>query len=100
MKIEIINKPMLCWDDNESEAIECHVLAKVTECDSIYPYKAISNENTYPEKWCRRSGWAAGMSGGYKHAKPLPEHQQQIELTLDEIADKFGVPVEQLKIKE
>ena len=45
MKIEIINKPMLCWDDNESEAIEYHVLAKVTECDSEYPYKAICNEN-------------------------------------------------------
>ena len=99
MKIEIINKPMLCWDDNESEAIEYHVLAKVTECNSIYPYKAISNENTYPEKgWPGRTeGWA-GV--GYKHAKPLPEHQQQVELTLDEIADKFGVFVEQLKIKK
>ena len=99
MKIEIINKPMLCWDDNESEAIEYHVLAKATECNSVYPYKAISNENTYPKKgvWER---WSGMGGGGYKHAKPLPEHQQQVELTLDEIADKFGVPVEQLKIKK
>ena len=33
----------------------------------------------------------------FKYAK---EPQQQIELTLDEIADKFGVSVEQLKIKK
>ena len=41
----------------------------------------------------------AGGCGGmvFKYAK---EPQQQIELTLDEIADKFGVSVEQLKIKK
>jgi hypothetical protein len=48
MKIEIINKPMLCWDDNEADAKEYHVLAKVTECDTKYPFKAICNENTFP----------------------------------------------------
>lgn len=36
-------------------------------------------------------------AAGFKYAK---EPQQQIELTLDEIADKFGVSVEQLKIKK
>ena len=46
MKVEIINKPMLCWDDNESKAEEGHVLAKVTECDTNYPFKVISNSNT------------------------------------------------------
>ena len=94
MKIEIINKPMLCWDDNESEAREHHVLAKVTECNSIYQYKVICNENTYPERKQAVTGicWV-----GFKYAKEL---QQQVELTLDEIADKFGVPVEQLKIKK
>jgi hypothetical protein len=41
-------------------------------------------------------GWWAG-SAVWKYAQ---EPQQQIELTLDEIADKFGIPVEQLKIKK
>ena len=48
MKIEIINKPMLCWDNDESEAREYHVLAKATECNTKYPYKVICNENTFP----------------------------------------------------
>jgi hypothetical protein len=99
MKVEIINKPMLCWDNNEENAREYHVLAKVTECSSNYPYKVIYNKNTCPE----HPEWAGGMGGGmvdgwgFKHAK---EPQQEIELTLDEIADKFGISVEQLKIKK
>lgn len=90
MKVEIINKPMLCWDENESKAREYHVLAKVTECHAMYPYKVIYNENS------PGPGRLAGMVE-FKHVKPLPE---TIELTLDEIADKFGIPVEQLKIKK
>lgn len=45
MKIEIINKPMLCWDDNETLAQEWHVLAKVIECVDDYRFKVIANEN-------------------------------------------------------
>ena len=41
--------------------------------------------------------WGAWGLSGFKYAK---EPQQQIELTLDEIADKFDVSVEQLKIKK
>jgi hypothetical protein len=97
MKVEIINKPMLCWDNNEESAREYHVLAKVTECDSNYHYKVICNKNTYPEhpEWAGRAG--GGVEGGFKHAK---KPQQEIELTLNEIADKFGIFVEQLKIKK
>ena len=41
-------------------------------------------------------GW--GPAGfGFRYAQ---EPQSQLELTLDEIADKFGVSVEQLKIKK
>ncbi|MFA5760122.1 MAG: hypothetical protein WC942_12335 [Clostridia bacterium] len=75
MKIEIINKAMLCWDDDESLAREYHVLAKVTECNTEYPFKVICNENTYPNnpEYEGRSGWGgrAGESG-FKNAKPLP----------------------------
>ena len=92
MKVEIINKPMLCWDDDETDAREYHVLAKVTECDTQYPYKIVCNENSPFQ-----DDLGVGSVVGFKHAKPLPE---TIELTLDEIADKFGISVEQLKIKE
>lgn len=94
MKIEIINKPMLCWDYNESEAKEYHVLAKVTECNTLYPYKVICNKNTYPqnpeyEGWQGRAG-----GGGFRNAKPLPE---TIELTVDEISKLLGKTVKIVK---
>lgn len=71
MKIEIINKPMLCWDNNESKAREYHVLAKVTECTSDYKYKAICNKNTYPDN-PEFAGWGRG-GWVFKNAKPLPQ---------------------------
>ena len=37
---------------------------------------------------------------GIWYFKYAQEPQQQIELTLDEIADKFGITVDQLKIKK
>ena len=39
------------------------------------------------------------MLKGY-FLKLLWERQQEVELTLDEIAEKFGIPVENLKIKK
>lgn len=42
-------------------------------------------------------GEVDGWGERFKYAQEL---QQQIELTLDEIADKFGISVEQLKIKK
>ena len=92
MKVEIINKPMLCWDDYETKAKEYHVLAKVTECDSKYPFKTIVNKNTYPEhpEW---EGWVDG-GGGFKNAKPLTE---TIELTVAEISKLLGKTVKIVK---
>jgi hypothetical protein len=91
MKIEIINKPMLCWDDNEADAREFHVLAKVTECDTKYLYKVICNENTHPnhpEYAGEPSLW------GFKNAKPLSE---TIELTVAEISKLLGKTVKVVK---
>lgn len=88
MKVEIINQPLLCWDDNESQAREYHVLAKVTECDTEYPYKVICNKNSYlsnPEKRIVGEAW-----GGFKNAKPLPT---TIELTVAEISKLLGKTV-------
>jgi len=83
MKVEIINKPMLCWDNDESQAKEYHVLAKVTECDSKYPYKVITNENS------PRGGGGGGV-GWFLHVKPLPK---SIELTVAEISKLLGKTV-------
>lgn len=91
MKIEIINKPMLCWDNDESEAREYHVLAKVTECDSEYPYKAICNENTFPGRW---TGPEEGEVEVFVNAKPIPE---TIELTVAEISKLLGKTVKIVK---
>lgn len=68
MKIEIINKPMLCWDNDEKNATEWHVLAKVTECDTIYLYKVISNKKTGEEEMGRNR---EGLGAMFKNAKPL-----------------------------
>ena len=89
MKVEIINKPMLCWDDDESEAREYHVLAKVTECNTLYPYKVICNKNTYLQN-PEYEGTVRPAEGGFKHAKPIPE---TIELTVTEISKLLGKTV-------
>lgn len=96
MKVEIINKPMLCWNDDEAGAREYHVLAKVTECNSNYPFKVIYNENTIlghseyagnPTKW---KGWGIN----FKNAKPLSE---TIELTIADISRILGKTVKIIK---
>ena len=90
MKVEIINKPMLCWDNDENVAKEYYVLAKVTECNTEYPYKVICNKNTYPQN-PENEGRNGGSCGcGYKHAKPLPE---TIELTVADISKLLGKTV-------
>jgi hypothetical protein len=92
MKIEIINKAMICWDDDESYAREYHVLAKVTECSSTYPYKVVCNENSYPENpECAGSGVKVD---GFKNAKPLPE---TIELTMAELNKLLGKNIKIIK---
>lgn len=87
MKIEIINEPMLCWDNDESQAREYHVLAKVTECNTNYPYKVICNKNTYPDNpdW---GEWGEVLR--FKNTKPLPE---TVELTVAEIPKLLGKTV-------
>lgn len=94
MRVEIINKPMLCWNNDENDARECHVLAKVTECAARYPYKVIYNKNTYPQNPEHKAGtWDEAESlglRGFKHAKPLPE---TIELTVADISKLLGKTV-------
>jgi hypothetical protein len=57
MKIEIINKPMLCWTHDEQNAAEYHVLAKITNSKSPFKYKAVDND---------------GYNIVFKHVKSLP----------------------------
>lgn len=61
-----------------------------TYCSDIQTLKDVEN---IPDEEEGREAWG----DRWKYAK---EPQQEIELTLDEIADKFGISVEQLKIKK
>ena len=83
---------MLCWDDDEADAREFHVLAKVTECDTKYPYKVIYNENAYPDHPELVELWKEG--GEFKNAKPLSE---TIELTVADISKLLGKTVKIVK---
>jgi hypothetical protein len=47
---------------------------------------------------CGRKGWY--LNGKYLTEKEFNARMNPVELTLDEIASKFGIPVSQLKIKK
>ena len=79
-----IMKPMLVWDDNESIAIERFIYVKNEP--SIYPWKGADGD---------QAGWWGW--GNWKNAKPIPEHK---EISMQEIADKFGINVKKLRIKK
>ena len=87
MKVKILNKLMLCWNEFEFQAKEYHVLAKVTECKSEFQYKVITIENTYRDNH-------SGILKSFKNAKPLPEY---VEMTVSEISKLLG---KQVKIIE
>ncbi|MFW6248206.1 MAG: hypothetical protein ACOC4J_00380 [Bacteroidota bacterium] len=76
-------REMLVWDDNESKSL---------------PKKVIfyNHGNKFP--WLVESESTSGIYIGYKHAKEI--EPQQVELTLEDIAEKFNVPVDKLKIKK
>ena len=61
MKVEIINRPMLCWDNEESGAEEYHVLAKVVEADSKYQFKVLHD-----------NGNVVGFKNAKEISKPKP----------------------------
>jgi hypothetical protein len=66
-----------------------------TYYSDIQTLKDVENISEEEQGW----GGLGGCWGGdcFKYAQ---EPQQQIELTLDEIADKFGISVNNLKIKK
>ena len=72
------------------KAKEYHVLAKITGCDTRFPYKVICNENSLPVcSWKK-----PGRQDGFKHVKPLPE---TVELTVEEISKLLGKNVKIIK---
>lgn len=84
---------MLVWDHNENDAQERIVIAKLPNTHFPYIAVSITEEDIFLE----------GKKHDpviFKHAKPIPEKEEAVELTLDQIAEKFGVKVEQLKIKK
>lgn len=68
MKIEIINKPMLCWNDSETDAKEYYVIAKIVTKhvnNYLHPYMVISRNNG--ENKIQGSRWF----GRFKNVKPI-----------------------------
>ena len=76
-------KEMWVWDKNTVDPIVREVVAYAPGIE--FPYLT---------KDKNESNW---RYIGYKYAKDLPQPK---ELTMQEIADKFGINVEQLKIKK
>jgi len=76
-------KKMWVWDKNTIDPIVREVVAYAPGIE--FPYLT---------KDKNESNW---KYIGYKYAKDLPQTK---ELTMQEIADKFGIDVEQLKIKK
>jgi len=76
MKIEIIAKPMLCWNANENQAKKYYVLAKVTQINTDFSFKAINSD---------------GDSLSFMHAKPIPE---TVKMTVKEISEILGKTIE------
>ena len=76
-------KEMWVWDKNTVDPVVREVVAYAPEIE--FPYLT---------KDKNKSNW---KYIGYKYAKDLPQPK---ELTMQEIADKFGINIEQLKIKK
>lgn len=76
-----------------------------TSFDNLENYKEDLTNRIIPEldiiKVYEQSDfWGRGLSNGIEHGELLWERGELVEVTMQEIADKFGVPIEQLRIKE
>lgn len=80
---------MLVWDDNEKWAKERIVIAKLPK-NTAFPYVTVDYD--YEEYFEKGKEYHTSR---YKNTKPLPK---QTELTMQEIADKFGLKVDEIKI--
>lgn len=84
---------MLVWDHNENDAQERIVIAKLPNTHFPYIAVSITEEDIFLE----------GKKHDpviFKHAKPIPEKEEAVELTLEQIAGKFGISLDRLKIKK
>lgn len=86
---------MLVWDGDERLAKERLVIAKLPS-NCCHPYIVIDKiqENIFLE------GHQWYSTSRYKNAKPIPEKEEAVELTLEQIAEKFSISVDKLKIKK
>lgn len=80
---------MLVWNDYEEKAIEKIVIAKLPE-NTIYPYACV--QPSYEEEFKKGEKY---LIIHHKNAKPIPQIK---EITMQEIADKFNLKVNEFKI--
>jgi len=88
-------KRMLVWDNNEDNAEERIVVGEITVGKPDYQFYTVRLESAD-----RFNDGKKYDTEPFKYAKELPVKPETIELTMDEIADKFGVDVKTLKIKK
>ena len=86
-------KMMLVWDHNENDAQERIVIAKLLNCH--FPYIAVGSEQE--NIFLRGNKHHISV---FAHAKPILAKEESVELTLEQIAEKFGISVDRLKIKK
>lgn len=87
---------MLVWDsaDGEENAKEALVIAKLPGKPGC-PYIVASR--AFELNFKEGLNYHVSL---YRYAKPIPEKEETVELTLDQIAKKFGISVDKLKIKK
>lgn len=95
--IDSKGRRMLVWDEDvlgEENAKEALVIAKLPG-NPMRPYVSVSG---YDEHNYKKGFYY--VPHAYQYAKPIPAKEETVELTLDQIADKFGISVDRLKIKK
>ena len=83
---------ILVWDTDEKYAQKRIALTYVD--GAMYPVICVENDNE--DDFINGKTFYTAQ---YTHWKPIPQ-EQVVELTMDEIAEKFGIDISQLKIKK
>jgi len=88
-----------CWTDEMLEPVSEYPKKMLVSNNKVdwHKRKIIGHFPELDSPYLSKSLYAMNSYAGYKYAEDLPQPK---ELTMQEIADKFGISVEQLKIKK
>ena len=87
--------PMLMWVGDTKERVKAKKIKRVVFMEKNGEFIAWDNARSFKEAEC------VTLAYGWNYAEPVIEEQEQpVELTIDEIAEKFNVKPSQIKIKK